>query len=182
MKAAFVSKPGESCHGCGMAVDLDVEALEFPGTGRGTDAALSTFWDLARPHGWRPIIASPTIDQSESWHFDHRGPLNAVDRLFLEHRHESSKYRRPYPLVATVGAVLAQTMPVTTSRLNERYIQCRLLVAGFWCGEPDGYIGNKTIAALAEAGIKGIRKGTQPSLIIQALNEAEIGCTAMAAA
>jgi hypothetical protein len=173
MKAAYVARPGESNHGWGGAIDFDDGALEFPGTGRGTDAALAVFWQLAAEHGFTPIIREPIIAQSESWHFDYLGTLSAVRDLGNSHGVGG------YGLVATVGSILAGTAPISWRRSQERYVQARLVIGGFWPGTIDGYLGNKTKAAVAEAGVK-VKANAPTSTVIAALNDAGIGLAEIA--
>jgi len=171
MKAAYVRRAGESLHNAGMAVDYDVAAFEFPGTGRGTDAALARFWQLARVRGFTPIIASPDIDQSEAWHFDHLGPFAAVVDLARENDEVRGN------LLASVAAcsLLGGHVP-PDGRIKERVIQARLLLGGFWCGWVDGHIGKMTHAALKDAGFSGtIAKAKEAHLTLAWLNEAGVG-------
>jgi len=175
MKAAYVARAGESNHGWGGSIDIDVEALAFPGTGRGTDQALATFWGIAMDDGWRPAISQPRAEQSEAWHFDRYGPMEDIGSMFMRHGDTTPKYLRPYPIVATVGCLLASTMPVGTRPLDEKHVQAMLLAGGFWCGEPDGAIGPMTRKALEEAGIPGIQRATPVSIILAAINEKRVG-------
>jgi hypothetical protein len=176
MRVDAASPPGRSQHGWGGAVDFDVAALEFAGTGRGTDEALARFWELAAADGWTPIIANPWIAQSESWHFDRFGwPMLALRKLFADHG-----YRSNYGLVAEVGCTLAGTMPHTVGHQKERYVQARLLIDGHWCGPVDGIIGKNTRAALADAGVTA-PPGATVDQLITALNEAGVGSEALGA-
>lgn len=176
MKAAFVARPGESFHECGLAFDLDVEALDFgPGAGQRTDAALAMLWRIARPVGMEPIIGAPLIHQSESWHFDVLPEcLHRVRRMFDAHAAELPRYARSYTLTARVANLVAGTVPFL-ERLPIRVIQAKLLLAGHWCGEPDGYLGPKTSAALAAAGIPGVNRATPFPVLKAAVADAGIG-------
>jgi hypothetical protein len=172
MKRDYVARPGTSNHGWGGAIDIDVEALLAPGCERGSDEALSLFWQLAKGCGLTPIIAEPMATASEAWHFDHLGPLRAVRKLYDEAAKEHSRYRGGYSHTARVGTALAGGLPQQT---DAHFIQARLLIAGVWVGLVDGAIGPMTRAGLEEAGIgKGdIKKGTKHILV--KLNEHEVG-------
>lgn len=176
MKAAYVARPGESNHGWGGAIDIDVGALRFPGVRQGSSEALAIFWEIAESSGWTPVISYPNVGQSEAWHFDHFGGLRSVYDLFNARRSELPRYRRPYSQTATVGAILANTMPRSTSNPQQRFVQARLLAGGFWCGIPDGIIGPKTVEALKEAtGIRTLTRRTPISQILGLITQAEIG-------
>ena len=177
MKAAYVAIPGYSWHGCGKAIDIDVDALEFPGTGQGTDAALATFWELASMHGYEPVIRYPQVGQSESWHFDHRSGMDDLGDLFSEHGH----HRNAYGLVAYVAHFLCGQNDKRLSGLNGRYIQARLLAGGHWCGLVDGIIGPKTVAALGAAVGTPVTRNTPVGQLLGLINERKIGTAFMAA-
>lgn len=177
MRTAYVAPAGRSFHNSGLAIDIDVELLGFPGLSG--DDALGVFWDLAAARGFTPIIVAPKSGQSESWHFDHLGPLTRVVEAFVAHRKESRVYADPYGLTAWVGCILSGQ--VIGPKALERYLQARLLLAGFWAGVPDGVIGPKTLAALATAGVS-MPRGTPASVLIGKLDELEIGVADLAAA
>lgn len=180
MKPVFVQPPGESFHNCGMAVDFDIEALDFTGINvrQEPDAALAKLWDLAIPLGLRPCIAHPTFGQSEAWHFDHMGPLRKVHELFKLQK--DPRYRRAYSLTALVGCVLTGTY--TGQDRFERMVQGRLLLTGHFCGLPDGKVGPMTRKALEAAGIKGVVASTPVLDVLRAMDDARVGLDAMAAA
>lgn len=147
MKNAYVAPPNQSNHGWGGAIDFDVDALEFPGTGVGTDEALYVFWGMAAARGFLPIIREANIDQSESWHFDHLGHLRLVYSAF----HESEE-RNPYGATAEVGCALAMTSDPPTEQW-QRWLQAYLVLAwvegvGPSIGRVDGKVGAKTRAAI----------------------------------
>lgn len=145
MKTAFVRKPGESLHNAGMAVDIDQDALEFPGTGRGTDAALAAFWTLAEACGFTPIIAAPNVEQSESWHFDYFGVAAPILTLAYEAGHQQGN------LIASMACTTLQGYQWFTAPM-ERYAQAALLLCGYWCGPVDGELGKLSQAAAKAAG------------------------------
>lgn len=145
MKTAFVRKPGESLHNAGMATDIDQDALEFPGTGRGTNAALARFWVHALACGFTPIIDHPEVHQSECWHFDHFGVAGAILGLAEDHDYLQGN------LLASIACTTLQGH-VWPSANMERYAQASLLLCGFWCGVIDGDLGKLSQAAAKQAG------------------------------
>jgi hypothetical protein len=155
MSVTYASKPGQSGHGWGGSVDIDVGALLFPGCERGSNAALAKFWKLAAARGWHPIIANPSANQSEAWHFDHLGSLAVARHAFDEGaKTDHEMHGDEYANTARVGCVLAGTMPATLVKdMNVAYIQARLALAGHYPGPIDGDPGDLTNAALKAAGI-----------------------------
>ena len=69
-KKPFVAKPGESFHGSGRAVDIDIKNLNFSFPKQDW---LKKLWELALPIGFRPVIDSPAMDKAEAWHLDFVG-------------------------------------------------------------------------------------------------------------
>src|SRR5260370_27122782 len=67
-KKAFSPPPGESLHEAGRAMDIDLSSIGVP---------LPQFWEIAKAHGFTPIIDAPDPHRSESWHFDCRGSHGA---------------------------------------------------------------------------------------------------------
>ena len=176
MKTAYVAQPGESNHGWGAAIDIDQDALQFPGAARGTTKAMATFWPIAARHGFTPIIGHPSVDQSECWHFDHFGGLTPVYKLAADNGES-----RGNKLIAGVGATLMGTYRWPDGRSMERFVQARLLAGGYWCGWLDGQLGKLTAAALAEAKVKLPKGPINPSQAIAELDRLEVGTAAMAA-
>ena len=68
-KKAFSPPPGGSLHEAGRAMDIDLSSIGVP---------LPKFWEIAKAHGFTPIIDVPDPHRSESWHFDCRGSHHAV--------------------------------------------------------------------------------------------------------
>lgn len=147
MKTAFVAPLDGSNHQWGGAIDIDVEALYWPDLPRGGDAALARFWVLAKKRGFTPIITSPHVHQSESWHFDHWGPLASVYAEFRKRKHADA-----YTQAARCGCALAGSLNPENRRAVQMYAQARLHLAGYWCGPVDGILGATSQAALKEAG------------------------------
>lgn len=145
-------------------MDIGVTALRFF-DGRQGDAALTAFWEVAVRHGFTPIISEPRVDRSESWHFDHLGPLRAVRDMFRSRTAENVEYASAHAIAAEVGCILLGTH--TGGLQMERYVQARLLLAGQWCGLPDGKIGTKTRAALKAVGIDALATSSASEIIMQ---------------
>ena len=178
MRTTFVSKPGESNHQWGGAIDADVYALDFPGVKE--DAQLSVFWDLADDVGLLPIIKHADRSQSECWHFDRLGPLQGVYDLFTAAGKTNPAYRPPYALTAFTVCVLTGTF--TGDAKLERLVQARLLIAGQFVGKPDGVLGAMTYRGLEAVGITGVAKGTPASNLLGRLDELKVGLDAIGAA
>src|SRR5450759_4222526 len=68
-KKAYSPPPGGSMHEGGRAMDIDLSSMGVP---------LSRFWEIAKAHGFLPIIDKPESSRSEAWHFDCRGSHAAV--------------------------------------------------------------------------------------------------------
>lgn len=172
---AYYAPPGESNHGWGGAFDQDVHALYFEvgGTLYAGNDALSIFWEMAYSVGFSPAIVYPNIHQPEAWHFNHWGPLKEVVFRYLAAAREDKKYSDARGLAAAVGCSLAGAYP--GARALERMVQARLLVAGFWCGLPDGIIGSKTRGAVLEATGFIVKASMPASEVLAALDEELIG-------
>lgn len=178
MRNVFVKPAGGSHHQWGAALDFDVFALDFPDVA--PDDQLAVLWDLAEPYGFKPIIAHPEREQSESWHFDHLGPLEDVYDLFREARRQNAKYGDAYGLTALTGCIL--TGQYQGGAKLHRLVQARLLLHGQFIGKPDGDIGKMTRAGLDAVGIGGVNSTTSMSLVLARLDELGIGNAQMAAA
>lgn len=169
MKNVYVARPGESNHGWGGAIDLDVAALYIKGFARGSDETLAQFWKIAAKHGITPIITEADVTVEECWHFEHLGPLAKVVDAY-----RANGYRRPAGYVARVGCALAGTIPSELAPKEAAYVQARLLIAGHFAGVVDGQIGDRTRSALKAAGITATARTSIPTLVA-ALNERSIG-------
>lgn len=169
MKTAYVTRAGESNHGWGAATDIDVGALQMPKVARGSDAALSLWWEIAAPHGWTPIIARPDVHQSECWHFDHLGPLRAVLELYQDAGRNSTTYRGiEHAQTSRCGAALAGTLPqLLVPDLTAAHIQARLNLAGHFCGLIDGQLGAMSRSALKSVGITATSKTKSEALLVE---------------
>lgn len=66
----FAAPPGQSFHGAGRAVDIDVYSLEF---NNNKSTWLDKLWSIAIPLGWHPIVGEPDMSLSECWHFQYPG-------------------------------------------------------------------------------------------------------------
>lgn len=182
MKAAYVAKPGESGHGWGGAVDIDVGALVMPGCARGSNQALAAFWIVAAQFGWRPIITKPSVGQSECWHFDHFGPLRAVYNLFKEHSADPKYLGVSYGQTARAGAALAGTLPASVvADVNVAYLQARLSLGGIFVGLIDGVLGPKTREGLKAAGVSVPTK-PRPTALLPELDATGLAADLIAAA
>jgi hypothetical protein len=178
MKTAYVAAVGQSNHGWGGAVDIDVGALVFPGIARGSNEALAAFWEIAESFGWLPIITRPSVGQSECWHFDHLGPLAEIRDLFVRKGMAGSAYAQ----TAMAGHALAGVLPGELApNVTVAYIQSRLLLAGYWVGKVDGVIGPKTLGALAEVGV-GLNKGAAAESVLPSLDRIGLAREAIEAA
>lgn len=171
MRTAFICKPGESGHNWGGSIDIDVAALDFPGMAS-ADQQLAKFWELAKAHGFSPVIPSPDAGRSECWHFDHLGPMASVRKLFEESG--GVAYGNLYGEVNRTACALFGLVGG-----DREFIQARLLLAGIWVGRVDGQIGPKTLAGLARFGIEGA--GRTPEQILADMDLRMVAYDQMAA-
>ena len=178
MKAAYVAPPGESHHGWGAAVDIDVGALRVADHGAGTHESLAAFWEIASFFGWHPVIQHPQVSASESWHFEHFGGLSQIRALMQMHR---PRYRaqRVSSTIALAGCALTGTLPAALGNHDVYYVQARLLAEGLWCGEPDGQLGPLTSHALEDAIGRPPKHGEAPSALAAELDARNVGLSAM---
>jgi len=68
-KTAFSPPPGGSMREAGREMDIDLSSIGVP---------LNQFWEIARSHGFSPIVDSPDPSRSEAWHFGCRGSHDVV--------------------------------------------------------------------------------------------------------
>lgn len=145
-KGVFSPLPGGSMHEAGRAIDLDLDALLMGGI-----LTLKDFWDIARPHGFFPIVGQPDPSLKEAWHFDCRGSHDKVRQYYLDGKGGSKM--KPYEAMAASGIL---SIGVQVDRFNNQkaaLIQSALIRLGHELGAIDGGIGSKTKLALEAAGI-----------------------------
>jgi hypothetical protein len=141
-KKAYSPPPGGSMHEAGRAMDIDLSSIGVP---------LEDFWDIAKAHGFFPIIDAPIAGRSESWHFDCRGSHDAVYRYV--HDGNAGASIPPYTQMARSG-ILA--LGVRVDALPDQAIgmlQSALIRLGFNPGRIDGVMGDRTLAAMRDAGV-----------------------------
>lgn len=139
MKRAFVAAPGYSNHEAGRAIDDTTAALAFPGVTK--ERQLDTFWEIAKPLGWSPIIKTAAEGTSENWHFDFWGEWSRVYKVF------------GYS-IASMCAHLDIGVGFYTDQ-DGRQLQAQLQRAGVDIGAIDGAVGRNTLAGAAYVGIDG---------------------------
>jgi hypothetical protein len=145
-KGVFSPLPGGSMHEAGRAIDLDLDALL-----KGGVVSLSDFWEIAKKHGFFPIVSHPDSSLKESWHFDCRGSHDKVRQYYVEGKGGSKM--KPYQAMAASGIL---SIGVQVDRFNNQKgaaIQSALIRLGHELGAIDGGIGNNTKQALEAAGV-----------------------------
>jgi zinc D-Ala-D-Ala carboxypeptidase len=141
-KTAFSPPPGGSMHEAGRAMDIDLSSI---------GVTLAKFWDIARAHGFFPIIDAPDPARSESWHFDCRGSHSAVYEYVRSGKAGASI--APYTQMAQ-SAILSIGVHLDTVPVQDAaWIQSSLIRLGFDPGRIDGVIGGRTKEALKNAGV-----------------------------
>lgn len=148
-KKAYSPPPGASMHEAGRAMDIDLSSIGVP---------LSRFWEIASAHGFTPIIGAPTPGTSESWHFDCRGSHQKV----YEHAKTGSYSQMAHSAILSIGVRVDQVQDQTIG-----FIQSGLIRLGFDPGPIDGAAGEKTTAALRNAGINPDDAAADISLRLQ---------------
>jgi len=140
-KKAFSPAPGGSLHEAGRAMDIDLSSI---------GVSLPKFGEIARAHGFSPIIDTPDPHRSESWHFDCHGSHHAVYEYVKEGK--AGKMLAPYTQMAQ-SAILAIGVKLEVVPAQEvAYLQAGLIRLGFDPGRIDGVQGDKTSRALRDAG------------------------------
>jgi zinc D-Ala-D-Ala carboxypeptidase len=139
-KTAFSPPPGGSLHEAGRAMDIDLSSMGVP---------LKRFWEIAKSHGFFPIIDSPNPARSEAWHFDCRGSHNVVYEYVK--RGKAGSLIPPYTQMAhsailSIGVQLDMVPDQTAA-----FIQAGLIRLGFDPGRIDGVVGARTLAAMRDA-------------------------------
>ncbi|MBI4518046.1 MAG: D-alanyl-D-alanine carboxypeptidase family protein [Deltaproteobacteria bacterium] len=157
-KKAYSPPPGGSMHEAGRAMDIDLASI---------GVTLSRFWEIAAAHGFMPIIDAPVSSRSEAWHFDCRGSHDAVYTYAKSGKAgaDTSPYRQ-----MAMSAILAIGVPLDTVPDQEAaFVQAALIRLGFDPGRIDGIIGDRTRAALAEAGVTSTATPAAVSALCQQL-------------
>src|SRR5581483_9097577 len=141
-KKAYSPPPGGSMHEAGRAMDVDLSSMGVP---------LSQFWDIAKAHGFFPIIDKPITTRSESWHFDCRGSHAAV--YFYVQQGNAGASIAPYKQMAQ-SAILAIGVQVDgLPNMDVGYLQSGLIRLELDPGRIDGVMGERTLAAVRDAGL-----------------------------
>ena len=141
-KKAYSPPPGGSMHEAGRAMDIDLASI---------GVSLADFWDIAKARGFLPIIDAPIAGRSESWHFDCRGSHHAVYKYVKQGKAGVSI--APYTQMAH-SAILA--IGVQVDGLPDQTVasvQAGLIRLGFDPGRIDGVMGDRTLAAMRDAGV-----------------------------
>jgi hypothetical protein len=140
-KKAFSPPPGGSLHEAGRAMDIDLSSI---------GVTLPKFWEIAKAHGFTPIIDVPDPHRSESWHFDCRGSHHAVYEYVQSGK--AGTMLAPYTQMAesAISAIGVKLDVVPTQ--DVAYLQAGLIRLGFDPGRIDGVQGNRTTKAMQAAG------------------------------
>jgi hypothetical protein len=112
--------------------------------------SLGSFWNVVKPLGFAPIVATPDTKLSESWHFDFRGSHQVVYDYVA-----SGKVQKTYSAYgqAARSAILAIGQQVDgVPNQDVALIQSALIRLGFDPGPIDGLAGVRTSGALTAAG------------------------------
>ena len=142
VKNAFAAPPGGSYHQAGRSLDVNIKTLNFPGVVK--EKWLEKLWAIALPLGFRPIINSPDMNESEAWHFDFLGPWKAV-------RDKVGNVEAAKCAILDVGNWNPNETP---QKIRNMFIQAQLLRLGHYeIGKVDGSIGPKSLKAIKDLGI-----------------------------
>ena len=141
-KKAYSPPLGGSMHEAGRAMDIDLSSIGM---------TLKKFWEVAEARGFSPIIDAPIAGRSESWHFDCRGSHDAVYKYVKSGKAGASI--APYTQMAYSG-ILAIGVPVDAlPEQSTGALQSALIRLGYDPGRIDGVIGDRTLAAMRDAGL-----------------------------
>jgi hypothetical protein len=149
-KKAFSPPPGGSMHESGRAFDVDLEGIKV---------SLAEFWAIAKNWGVVPIIATPDLKISESWHFECRGSHQIVYDYYKAEKGTNFKPAIAMATSAIIGAGLAHDR--FKDKEDAAYIQSGLIRLGREIGNIDGDIGPKTNAVLSSLAITGASRAEQ---------------------
>ncbi len=141
-KKAFSPPPGGSLHEAGRAMDIDLSSI---------GVTLPKFWEIAKAHGFSPIIDTPDPHRSESWHFDYWGSHGAVYEYVKAGK--AGKMLAPYTQMAQ-SAILSLGVKLDVIPAQDvAFLQAGLIRMGFDPGRIDGVEGDRTMKALQTAGV-----------------------------
>lgn len=140
-KKAYSPPPGGSMHECGRAVDIDLGSIGVP---------LKQFWDIVHAHGLLPLIDVPDSRRSEAWHFDCRGSHGRVYDYARQGR--AGLAAPPYTHMSRSGIIAIGERLDSVPDQGVAFAQSALIRLGLDPGPIDGIPGDRTLAALREAG------------------------------
>ncbi len=140
---AYSPPPRGSMHEAGRAMDIDLNKIKV---------TLEDFWNIAKKHGFFPIISKPSSKLKEAWHFDCRGSHGVV----YDYYKSGKANNMPAHTAMAVSAILSSGIKVLKYKSCEKeaFIQSGLIRLGYKIGNIDGDVGNKTKKALANAGFE----------------------------
>jgi hypothetical protein len=141
-KKAYSPPPGGSMHEAGRAMDIDLSSMGVP---------LKEFWEIGKARGFFPIIDAPIAGRSESWHFDCRGSHDAVYQYVKSGKAGASI--PPYTQMAISGILAIGVVVDMLPELDVGALQSSLIRLGFDPGRIDGVMGERTLAAMRDAGL-----------------------------
>ena len=143
-KKAYSPPPGGSMHEGGRAMDIDLSSMGVP---------LSRFWEIAKAHGFLPIIDTPESSRSEAWHFDCRGSHAAVYEYV-----RSGKAGAVMPPYTQMASSAIASIGIRLDAMHDQdvaFLQSSLIRLGLDPGRIDGVMGERTRGALQDAGAAG---------------------------
>jgi hypothetical protein len=143
-KRAYSPPPGGSMHEGGRAMDIDLSSMGVP---------LRRFWEIAKAHGFFPIIDKPEPSRSEAWHFDCRGSHAAIYEYV-----RSGKAGAVMPPYTQMAASAISAIGIQLDAVQDQdaaFLQSALIRLGFNPGRIDGVLGDRTRGALKDAGAAG---------------------------
>lgn len=141
-KKAYSPPPGGSMHEAGRAMDIDLGAIGIP---------LSRFWEIAKAHGFSPIIDAPISSRSEAWHFDCRGSHGLVYEYVQQGKaglHIAPYTQMAYSAILAIGVRVDEVADQGTA-----FLQSALIRLGFDPGPIDGALGTRTQRSMRDAGV-----------------------------
>jgi hypothetical protein len=141
-KKAYSPPPGGSMHEAGRAMDIDLDSM---------GVSLAEFWEIARARGFYPIIDQAIAGRSESWHFDCRGSHHLVYQYVQQGKAGASI--PPYKQMAQSGILAIGVRVDGLPDQEAAAIQSGLIRLGCDPGRIDGVTGQRTLAAIRDAGL-----------------------------